>query len=158
MPIKNLGRNILSKLMKPGPVPKIFDHLDMNAAIKGIYVLGVVLLFISGCSQPVPDLKSVYIKDWVERKLWWRCPCKWAENRPCGRSSLRTRQESSDNASANGYVRLLRDLAIFRGGRSFSRKSNWILNNNSNCCRPLKRFFAKQESLKPISRNSCPNS
>ena len=41
--------------MKPGPVPKIFDHLDMNAAIKGILVLGVVLLFISGCSQPVPD-------------------------------------------------------------------------------------------------------
>ena len=41
--------------MKPGPVPKIFDHLDMNAAIKGILVLGVVLLFISGCSQPVLD-------------------------------------------------------------------------------------------------------
>ena len=40
--------------MKPGPVPKVFDHL-MNAAIKGILVLGVVLLFISGCSQPVPD-------------------------------------------------------------------------------------------------------
>ena len=39
--------------MKPGPVPKIFDHL-MNAAIKEILVLGVVLLFISGCSQPVP--------------------------------------------------------------------------------------------------------
>ena len=41
--------------MKPGPVPKTFDHLDMNAAIKGTLVLGVILLFISGCSQPVPD-------------------------------------------------------------------------------------------------------
>ena len=41
--------------MKQDPVPKIFDHLVMNAAIKRILVLGVVLLFISGCSQPVQD-------------------------------------------------------------------------------------------------------
>ena len=41
--------------MKRGPVPKIFGHLEMNAAIKGSLVLGVVLLIISGCSQPVPD-------------------------------------------------------------------------------------------------------
>ena len=51
----NLGRNLLSKIMKQDPVPKIFDHLDMNAAIKGILVLGAILLFISGCSQPVQD-------------------------------------------------------------------------------------------------------
>ena len=41
--------------MKPGPVPKIINHLEMNDAIKGILALGVALLFISGCSQPVQD-------------------------------------------------------------------------------------------------------
>ncbi len=41
--------------MKQDPVPKIIDHLDMNVAIKGILILGVVLLFILGCSQRVPD-------------------------------------------------------------------------------------------------------
>ena len=41
--------------MKLEPVPKIFGHLDMKAAIKWILVLEMVLLFISGCSQPVPD-------------------------------------------------------------------------------------------------------
>ena len=66
---QKFGRNLLSKLMKLEPVPKIFGHLDMKAAIKWILVLEMVLLFISGCSQPVRILKSVYIKDWEEKTL-----------------------------------------------------------------------------------------
>ena len=40
----------------------------MNAAIKAILVLGVVLLFISGCSQPVPDPQISLYKRLGEEK------------------------------------------------------------------------------------------
>ena len=110
--------------MKPGPVPKIFDHLDMNAAIKWILVLEMVLLFISGCSQPVPDPQiSLYKRLGGEKTLV--AVSLQVSRKPAIRKVIAPDQARIFRQRLSEWLcKAPRDLAIFQDGRNFSRKSN----------------------------------